>query len=81
MSATPEDNTEDRLGMTAEEWRRFKAWTEGYGEQDENGVDLSLLRANLILTPTERVEKMRRSLAGIMEVRRAGAAARLSDDT
>ncbi|HMO25559.1 MAG TPA: hypothetical protein PKB10_04755 [Tepidisphaeraceae bacterium] len=28
-----------------------------YGEQDENGVDLSLIRANLRLTPLERLIK------------------------
>lgn len=28
-----------------------------YGEQDENGVDLSLIRANLSMTPTERIRK------------------------
>jgi hypothetical protein len=30
---------------------------EWYGEQDENGVDISLLRANLRLTPTERLRQ------------------------
>ena len=28
-----------------------------YGEQDENGTDLSLIRENLKLTPLERVRK------------------------
>jgi len=28
-----------------------------FPEQDENGVDLSLIRANLRLTPTERVRR------------------------
>ncbi|HEX6963051.1 MAG TPA: hypothetical protein VF175_14375 [Lacipirellula sp.] len=26
-----------------------------YGEQDENGIDLSLIRSNLQLTPWERI--------------------------
>lgn len=26
-----------------------------YGEQDENGIDLSLIRSNLKLTPWERI--------------------------
>ena len=78
MSAITEQDTEDRLGMTEEQWLRFKSWTTGHGEQDENGVDLTLLRANLKLSPTERIEKMRRSLAAVMEVRRAGVAAGLS---
>jgi len=28
-----------------------------YGEQDENGVDLSLIRENLKLTPTQRARR------------------------
>jgi len=28
-----------------------------YGEQDENGVDLSLIRENLKLTPLERIRR------------------------
>ncbi len=28
-----------------------------FPEQDENGVDLSLIRANLRLTPTQRIRK------------------------
>ena len=31
----------------------------GFAEQDENGIDLSHLRANLRLTPTERLERHR----------------------
>ena len=69
---------EDRLGLSQEQWERFQAYTHGYGEQDENGVDLSLLRTNLKLTPTERIEKMRRSLMLVQEVRRAGHTAGLS---
>lgn len=46
---------EDRLGMTPEQWELFQAYTRGYGEQDANGIDVSLLRRNLLLTPTERV--------------------------
>jgi hypothetical protein len=69
---------EDRLGMTDEQWERFQAYTRGYGEQDENGVDISLLRENLKLTPTQRLEKHQRALEFHLEVRRAGIAARLS---
>jgi hypothetical protein len=32
-----------------------------FPEQDENGVDLSLIRENLRLTPTERVRKADRA--------------------
>ncbi len=46
----------DHLGMTDEQWDTFQRLTHGYGEQDANGIDLSLLRANLLLTPTERFD-------------------------
>jgi hypothetical protein len=36
-----------------DEWLRLHAHS--HGEQDENGIDLSLIRANLRLTPTERI--------------------------
>src|SRR5919201_1386317 len=49
---------EDRLGMTEEQWERFQAYTHGFGEQDENGVDVSLLRENLRLTPSQRLERL-----------------------
>jgi len=47
----------------------------GHGDQDENGVDLSLLRENLKLTPTERWIKHQRALMLTLEVRRAGNSA------
>ncbi len=74
MSAEPED----RLGMTEEQWKRLQEYTRGYGEQNADGVDISLLRENLRLTPTERLEKMRSVLAFQLEVYRAGVSARLS---
>ena len=57
--------------------RRDRMVTHSYGDQDENGVDLSLLRANLKLTPTERWRKHQRALRLALEVRRAGEAARV----
>ncbi len=41
-----------------------------YGEQDENGIDLSLIRENLRLTPLERVRKhdvLRRQILKLLE--------------
>jgi hypothetical protein len=49
-----------------------------YGEQGENGYDLSMFRENLRLTPTERIEKLERALALYFEVKRAGEEYRLS---
>jgi len=56
--------------MTADEYMKKLADPLWYGEQDENGVDLSLIRENLKLTPTERVrrgDKARRDALTIME--------------
>jgi len=55
----------------------FQKATHCFGEQDENGVDLSHLRANLRLTPTQRLEKHQQALARMKEMRRAGIAAGL----
>ena len=62
MSDRPSTTSEpeDHLGMTDEQWAWFQAHTRGFGEQDENGVDVSLLRENLRLTPSQRVEKLLR---------------------
>ena len=55
------------------------AWLKAhpYGDQDENGVDLSLLRENLKLTPEQRWLKHQRALRTILEVKRAGERTRL----
>jgi hypothetical protein len=39
---------------------RLEAWlvAHPYGDQDENGIDLSLLRANRKLTPLQRLMKL-----------------------
>ena len=61
MSAKPQTETDtaaDHLGMTDTQWAQWQAYTRGYGEQDENGIDVSLLRQNLRLTPTERLQKL-----------------------
>ena len=71
------DAPEDRLGMTEEQWERFQKLTTGYGEQDKNGIDLSLLAANLRLTPTERFLKHQRALELALEIDRAAEAAGL----
>ena len=44
--------------------------SDDYGEQDENGVDLSLIRRNLGLTPLERLrrgDKARRDMLRLLE--------------
>ena len=66
---TPELAPEDRARV--EQW----LGEHPFGDQDENGIDLSLLRENLKLTPTERVEKMLRGQALIKELKNAGRSA------
>jgi len=68
MPDNTSDSDEDHLGLTDEQWAIFYKATHGYGEQDENGIDISLLRENLKLTPTQRLEKLegaRRFFAGM----------------
>ena len=73
MSAdTQAEEPEDHLGMTEEQWARWQAYTRGHGDQDENGIDLSLLRENLKLTPAQRLEKLQRAADFHWELRHAG---------
>lgn len=67
---------------TSEEHERALQWMRDhpFGDQDENGIDLSMLRANLRLTPTQRVEKMQRALSLFLEIER-DRRARLSGHT
>jgi hypothetical protein len=41
-----------------------------YGDQDENGVDLSLLRENLRRTPTERLIRLEQAAASLDALKR-----------
>lgn len=59
-----------------DEWVREYYAKFPYGEQDENGIDLSLLKENLKLTPTQRLAKHNRALAFMRELQRAGTAHR-----
>jgi hypothetical protein len=54
-----------------------------YGEQDANGVDLSLIRENLRLTPTERVrrgDRARRDALRLLEIGRLNREKRTGAD-
>lgn len=53
-----------------EEWIRQNCGPHQYGEQDENGVDLSLIRANLTLTPIERLRKGDRATSDMLRLRK-----------
>ena len=58
---TPEPSPTNgpKLDITADERAAMEAWIANhpYGEQDENGIDLSTIRRNLRLTPTERLRR------------------------
>lgn len=60
---------DDRPGMTAEHWEVFTSLTHGLPHQDENGIDLSLLRENLKLTPLERLRRLERAVAELKAMR------------
>ncbi len=57
---------------------RLEAWIKEhcgplcYGEQDENGIDLSLIRSNLKLTPLERIRRHDAVLADTLRLQRIG---------
>ena len=48
-----------------------------YGEQNEDGIDLSLIRENLKLSPSERLEKLQRAAKSLAELRDAARIVRL----
>ncbi|MBI3928478.1 MAG: hypothetical protein HY319_23250 [Armatimonadetes bacterium] len=65
----PVDETpSDRLGMTAEQWELFQRLTHGFPHHDPQGVDLSLLRENLKLSPSERLERLEAGAAFLLSV-------------
>ena len=72
MAQLETQETEDRLGMTDAQWAQWQTYTHGYGEQDANGIDVSNLRVNPQLSPTERLIKHQRALKLFREVRNAG---------
>lgn len=78
MADTQIKEPKDQPEMTEAQWAIVRAATQGFGDQDENGIDLSRLRANLSLTPLERLRRHQQALRLVMEVRRAGIAAGIS---
>ncbi len=56
--------------MTLEEYLAQFCGPHCYGEQDENGVDLSLIRQNLRLTPEERLLRGDHARRGVLELQR-----------
>jgi hypothetical protein len=60
--------------LTEEQRAAMEAWLAAhpYGEQDENGIDLSALRRNLRLTPTERLIRLQQAANSLIGLGHAG---------
>ena len=59
----PDTTDESRAGS--------QAAAQGYGDQDENGVDVSSLRRNLRLTPAQRLARLQQAVASMPRVRQS----------
>ncbi len=57
-----EITVDERRGMTEAQWAAFQKSTQGYGDQDENGIDLASLRRNLRLTPAQRLTRLQQAV-------------------
>ena len=55
--------------MTIEEYLEKSKDPLWYGEQDENGVDLSIIRANLRKCPTDRLRDADRGTLDLLRIR------------
>jgi hypothetical protein len=65
MSELRDERSDLFLGMT----RHPRPKKTPYGEQDENGVDWSILRANLRLTPLERLRRADAAARSLLRLR------------
>ena len=52
------ETEQQRMGMTDAQWEIYQRVVTRYGDQSESGIDLSLLRENRKLTPTQRLAKL-----------------------
>lgn len=62
MEEEQADEEQKRLGMTDAQWETWRRHTQGFGEQDENGVDLTALRRNLRLTAAQRLARLQQAV-------------------
>lgn len=65
--------TPSRTELTPEERAAMEAWLAAhpYGDQDENGIDLSTIRRNLRLTPTQRLIRLQQAVNSLQGIRHA----------
>ena len=62
-----------RTELSPDERAQMEAWLAAhpYGDQDENGINLSLLRENLKLTPTQRLHRLQSAINTFWSIRHA----------
>ena len=68
----------DSDNLTDEQRAFLKRALSGNFDQGANGYDLTMFRANLRLTPTQRIEKLQGALEMYKELQRVGRHHRLS---
>ena len=61
----------EQLDMTDDQWAVFSRLTQGFPHHNQDGVDLSLLRDNLALSPLERLRKLQKEIASLYSLDRA----------
>ena len=71
QTETHETPTTETAEITEEQRAQAEAWlrAHSYGEQDENGIDISLLRSNLRRTPKQRWQLMKREMVFFQNAR------------
>jgi len=75
---TPEQHNspiESSSVITDEQRRAMEEWLKAhpYGEQDANGIDLSTIRRNLRLSPTERLTQLQQAANSLLKLRNVRA--------
>ncbi len=67
---TDPDLTREQPTLTDEQRAKMEEWLRAnpYGDQDENGTDVGILRRNLRLTPTERLTRLQNAVYALREV-------------
>jgi len=60
---------EEQPTLTDEQRAKMEEWLRAhpYGDQDENGIDIGILRRNLRLTPTERLHRLQSAARALRE--------------
>lgn len=68
-----DENEDMNQHLTPEQRTILDRALSGYGEQGANGYDLSMFRANLRRTPTERIRRLQSAHDFFVKVKRARA--------